>query len=143
MSLLETKIPNVTVHGEVEDATEFIHRHSVMIVPLFSGSGMRVKIVEGMIMGKVIITTSLGKEGIQGEDHKHFLVADRAEDFIHAVSFCVEHPDQAMSISAQAQENASLQFDGGQAAQKILAIYESLLGYENHSGKNPVRALTS
>lgn len=143
MSLLERKLANVTVHGEVEDAAAFINKHSVMIVPLFSGSGMRVKIVEGMMMGKVIITTSLGKEGIDGQDKQHFLVADDKKQFIQAVQYCVEHPEHALSIGHQAKENAALQFNGAQAARKIFDIYQMLLGYENHAReKAPVSTLT-
>jgi len=141
LSLLNRRLPNVTVHGEVPDAGEFVNRHAIMIVPLFSGSGMRVKIVEGMMMGKVIITTTLGKEGIEGEDHQHFLVADNEAGFIRAVEFCMDHPDQAMEISASAQENAALQFDSGQAARKILDIYHMLLGYDQPD-TSPVRTLT-
>jgi glycosyltransferase involved in cell wall biosynthesis len=106
MSLLDMKLPNVTVHGEVADATEFISKHSIMIVPLFSGSGMRVKIVEGMVMGKVIITTSLGKEGIDGEDKEDFLLANDAISFIHAIQYCVEEREAAIRIGKNALKKA-------------------------------------
>jgi glycosyltransferase involved in cell wall biosynthesis len=143
-SLLELKLANVTIHGEVADASAFINSHSVMIVPLFSGSGMRVKIVEGMMMGKVIITSGIGKEGIEGKDHHHFLVADTAAQFIQAVEFCVTNPEQAFKIGQAAQENASHQFDGSRAAQKILDIYQALLGYEDrHAESTHAQPLTS
>ena len=132
MSLLELKKPNVFIHGEVADATQFIAQHSVMIVPLFSGSGMRVKIVEGMMMGKVIITTSVGKEGIEGKHQKDFLVADNEEEFIQAIHFCIEQPQQALAMSQHAQENAAQQFDGGDAAKRIFDIYQLLMGYQGH-----------
>jgi glycosyltransferase involved in cell wall biosynthesis len=142
MSLLEKQYPNVTVHGEVADATSFIGRHSAMIVPLFSGSGMRVKIVEGMMMGKLIITTTLGKEGIEGEDREDFLVADSEEQFYKAIELCVEQPELAHQITLKAQENAKQQFDNSLAARKILEIYQHLMGYEpRSSGKAPVSTL--
>ena len=142
--MLNIKLPNVTIHGEVADAAEFINKHAVMIVPLFSGSGMRVKIVEGMILGKVIITTTLGKEGIEGEHKQHFLVADDENQFVQAIQLCVEHPDLAMGISNLAKENAQKQFDSGQAAQKILNIYHMLLGYEPRQvDKSPIHHKTS
>ncbi|MGB1120750.1 MAG: glycosyltransferase family 4 protein, partial [Saprospiraceae bacterium] len=62
--LLELEMENLKVHGEVESAVDFINQHSMMIVPLFSGSGMRVKILEGLALGRVILTTSIGVEGI-------------------------------------------------------------------------------
>lgn len=130
VSLLERKLPNVIVHGEVADAAEFINKHAVMVVPLFSGSGMRVKIVEGMMMGKVIITTSVGKEGIDGKDHQHFLVADDAQAFIDAIGYCVDHPEAAVRLCEQARDNAGHQFDSSLAARKILDIYYRLLGHD-------------
>ncbi len=144
LSLLQLKLPNVAIHGEVANAAAFINQHAVMIVPLFSGSGMRVKVIEGMMMGKVIITTAVGKEGIEGEDHKHFLVADDAGQFIKSVAFCVDHPDRAKSIGFEANKNAEHQFDSGHAAQKIYEIYQRLLGYKkNPPEKFPISTLTS
>jgi glycosyltransferase involved in cell wall biosynthesis len=142
-SLLNLRLPNVTIHGEVPDAADFINQHAVMIVPLFSGSGMRVKIVEGMMMGKVILTTTVGKEGIEGEHKRHFLVADDAAQFVQAISFCVDHPDQALAISRNAQANAEKQFDSGQAARKIIDIYKMLLGYTKRTPDQlPLKTLT-
>lgn len=134
MSLLDSRWPGVTVHGEVADASDFIHQHAIMVVPLFSGSGMRVKIVEGMVMRKVIITTSLGKEGIEGEDRTHFLIAENARQFIEAVAFCVGHPKEALAIAENARENAARQFDSREAALKLMNIYAMLLRDESHSG---------
>ena len=57
--LLQFKMNNVVVLGEVADSHEFINSNSIMIVPLTSGGGMRVKIIEGMAFGKTIISTSL------------------------------------------------------------------------------------
>lgn len=80
-SLKNINIKNVIVHGEVSDAVEFVSKYSMMIVPLFSGSGMRVKILEGMALGRVVITTTLGKEGISAEDGTHILEANNAAEF--------------------------------------------------------------
>lgn len=129
LSLMQLRLPNVTVHGEISEAVEFISKHSVMIVPLFSGSGMRVKIVEGMVMGKVIITTTLGKEGIDGKHKEHLLVANDANGFIESIEYCINHPAEALRIGQKAQEKATSQFDGHHAAKQVLNIYENLMGY--------------
>lgn len=129
VSLLQLRLPNVTVHGEVSDAVEFISKHSAMIVPLFSGSGMRVKIVEGMVMGKVIITTTLGKEGIDGKHKEQLLVANDVNGFIESIEYCINHPGEALRICQKAQEKATSQFDGHHAAKQVLDIYEKLMGY--------------
>ena len=142
MQFMQLRLPNVTIHGEISDAVEFISRHSIMIVPLFSGSGMRVKIVEGMVMGKVIITTSLGKEGINGKNNEHLLVANDAKEFVDSIGFCIEHPDKALLISQQAQALATQQFDGQIAAQQIMEIYHKLMDYDNSETTEPSSVTT-
>lgn len=142
-SLLQLRLPNVTVHGEIADAVDFIGRHSAMVVPLFSGSGMRVKIVEGMVMGKVIITTTVGKEGIEGSHKKHLLVADDANAFIDAIDFCVTNSNEAINIGKNAHQKAMDQFDGAQAAKQIMDIYQKLMSYEPHENRySSVTSLT-
>ncbi len=142
-SLLNLNLPGVTIHGEVPDAASFINRHAVMVVPLFSGSGMRVKIVEGMMMGKVIVTTAVGKEGIEGKDKEHLLLAENEDQFVKAIQLCVENPEKALSIGHWAQQNAEHQFDSANAAQKILNIYRSLLQDSDYAiKKEPKPSLT-
>ena len=78
----EINVKGVFVDGEVPDAMAYIKSHSVMIVPLFSGSGIRIKIIEGMLAGKAVITTTIGAEGIDGKDGVHFLIANDTAGFI-------------------------------------------------------------
>ncbi len=83
--LKQTKAPGVVVHGEVESASDFRAQHGIMLVPLQAGSGMRIKIVEGLAEGIPIISTALGAEGIEAANGKHLLIADEAEDFANAI----------------------------------------------------------
>ncbi|NLA24321.1 MAG: glycosyltransferase family 4 protein, partial [Bacteroidales bacterium] len=53
-------IPEIVYHGEIDNALKFMGKYGIMIVPLLSGSGMRIKIIEGMALGKVIVSTPLG-----------------------------------------------------------------------------------
>ncbi len=78
------------IQGEVPDAGSFINQHSIMVVPLLSGSGMRAKILEGMALGKVVLTTSVGLEGIEARHKKEVLVADTSKEFLDALNFCQE-----------------------------------------------------
>ncbi len=83
--LLNEKWRNVEILGEIDDAKEFITSKAVMVVPLFSGSGMRVKIIEGLNHGKAIVTTTIGAEGIEAKDGRDFMLADQASDFSEAI----------------------------------------------------------
>jgi len=71
--------------GEIEDAGAFIREHQVFIVPLFSGSGMRVKLLDYMSLGKPTVSTSIGAEGIPLVPGRDCLVADTPRDFADAV----------------------------------------------------------
>ncbi|MGK0365819.1 MAG: glycosyltransferase involved in cell wall biosynthesis [Saprospiraceae bacterium] len=121
--LLELKIPNVTVHGEVESAREFINRHSVMIVPLLSGSGMRAKILEGMALGKVVLTTAVGVEGIEAKNRQEILIADTPEEFIQHIDWCFEHKNMLRQIGAEAQELIRGEYDNLNVAKRLLMAY--------------------
>jgi glycosyltransferase involved in cell wall biosynthesis len=94
----------VEIIGEVENAIDFLLENGVLIVPLWSGSGVRIKIIEAMAVGKVVITTTIGLDGINAENKKHILVADTAEEFVNAVSFCLENPQKCQGIGENAQK---------------------------------------
>ena len=121
------RFPNVVFHGEVPDAVEFIGRHQVMIVPLFSGSGMRVKILEGMALGKVVISTSLGMEGIHARHNQELIVADSAQEFVNAIQYCDENPDELSRLGETARDFIRQRFDSHMLARRLYGIYSELL----------------
>lgn len=95
---------NLFIHGEVDDAIEFLRSCQLTIVPLFSGSGMRVKILESMALGRVVVSTTLGLEGIAAQHGQHVLLADTATEFINQILFCINHPEEMQKISAKARK---------------------------------------
>ncbi len=78
-------LPGITVTGTVPDVTSFLAQASVAIAPLRIGSGTRLKILEALAMGKAVVSTSLGCEGLSVISGKHLIVADRAQEFAQAV----------------------------------------------------------
>ncbi len=117
---------NVVVHGEVKDASEFINRHSVMVVPLLSGSGMRVKILEGMALGKVVITTRLGLEGIDARHKSEVILADTAEEFVKGIEFCYQKGAKLEKMGRRAQDFVLHQYDSVVIASKLLKAYAAM-----------------
>ncbi|MBX3102097.1 MAG: glycosyltransferase [Bacteroidetes bacterium] len=101
--VLYWNFPNVKIHGQVPDAAEFLQRYQVVINPLLSGSGIRVKILEAMGLGKAVVCTSIAKEGILLTSGMHALVADTPEAFAQAVVQLLEQPDRCQLLGAQAQ----------------------------------------
>jgi len=96
--------PNIKFYGEIDDAYQFISKRAVMLVPLFSGSGMRIKIIEGMALGKSIVTTTIGTEGIPTQHNKNILVADSAEKFKNEVIRLLTNKDLFDDIGIQASD---------------------------------------
>ena len=105
-SLLALKKENVIIDGEVPDAKEFMLSKQVMIVPLLSGSGMRVKIIEGMMLGKAIVATTIGAEGIEYENGKDILIADTPEEFTASVLKLIADPQFCKFIGDNAKLTA-------------------------------------
>ncbi|MFN7115948.1 MAG: glycosyltransferase family 4 protein [Saprospiraceae bacterium] len=125
--LRQLNLPNVIFHGEVPDAAAFINQHSVMVVPLFSGSGMRVKILEGMALGRVVVTTSMGLEGIDAQHLKEVLLADTVESFVEAIALCRQDATFARKISEQARNFILRHYDNQAIALQLLQAYALLL----------------
>lgn len=117
-------LPNVVFLGEVPDAYEFINSKSIMVVPLFSGSGMRIKIIEGMALGKPIITTDIGTEGIDTTSGKNIVIANSADGFVNAVAELIAQKDYFDKISTNAMEYIHENFDNLVSAGRLIDFYK-------------------
>lgn len=126
-SVMSIKEKNVQIHGEVADAVTFISDSDIMVVPLFSGSGMRVKILEGMALGKTVITTSLGLEGISARHKEELLIADSPEEFIEMINYCNSDKSILDRIGKNAREFVIKYYDNKKNAEQLLDLYEELI----------------
>jgi glycosyltransferase involved in cell wall biosynthesis len=118
---------NLVVEGEVFDAVEFINSKDIMIVPLLSGSGMRVKIIEGMAMKKCIIATSMAAEGIRCSPGKDILIANTADEFYRSILQCLTDPNKWREIGENARRTVELDHDISTISRKMLNIYQKLI----------------
>jgi glycosyltransferase involved in cell wall biosynthesis len=135
-SILQLQVSGVVVHGEVPDAKAFINEHAIMIVPLQSGSGIRVKILEGMALGRVVVTTTVGAEGIDAQNGREIMLADGAVAFAQCIDSCLEHQDKLKQVGRQARQLIEQEFDGLQIAQNLLKTYQRLLKHTPKSVKS-------
>jgi glycosyltransferase involved in cell wall biosynthesis len=120
------QLPRVQVHGEVPNAVDFINQHSIMVVPLLAGSGMRAKILEGMALGKVVLSTSIGMEGIAARHRQEALIADQAEDFRNAVQWCYDQGEDLIQMGYRAEQFCIENFDNQEVARRLVATYHSM-----------------
>ena len=116
---------NVIFQGEVENGFDFISSKSIMIIPLFAGSGMRIKIIEGMALGKAIISTTMAAEGIESTHEKNILIADTKDEFINETERLIQNKDLADRISKNAQEFVKQNFDNKKITLELLDFYKN------------------
>ncbi len=124
--LLKTNWKNIENHGEVVNAKEFILDHSIMVVPLLSAGGMRIKIVEGMALGKVVISTSIGAEGIDYENRKNILIADKKSDFISQLVWLFEDKSRIEEIGSNARKLVEEKYNNDRINEQLVLFYHSL-----------------
>ncbi len=96
---------NIMIDGEVENAKAFMKKYNLMIVPLWIGSGIRIKILEAMALGKTIISTTIGASGINYQNKKDILIADTAEQFTNQIFWCFNNPLESKKIGENAKLN--------------------------------------
>lgn len=110
--LVNLQLPNVKMHGFVPSAAEFMQTYDLMLAPLLSGGGMRIKIIEGMALGKCILTTPVGAEGIAVTHNQDILLGPTPADWIKIIG--------EYAIGNLVPENT-----GGKAQRKILEYYDN------------------
>jgi polysaccharide biosynthesis protein PslH len=118
--------PNVSIVENVENGRVFYQQHQVMIVPLWSGSGLRIKIIEGMAYGKAIVSTSIGAEGIGYTNGKNILIADHREEFAAQVISLLTQPEKRRLLEENAKDYAIREFDNVKVVSGLVDFYQNL-----------------
>ncbi len=119
-------ISNINYFGEVNDAYQFLNKYAIMIVPLFSGSGMRVKIIESLYLGKAIVSTSIGAEGIDITHRQNILIADTPEEFSDCILELCQKNDFYNEICKNARELVIQKYDNNKIIDNLLKFIGSL-----------------
>ena len=92
------KKDNILIEGEIKDANDYIANKEILFVPIFSGSGIRIKILEAMSMGIPVISTKHGAVGIPYVNGHNILIANTAQDFSKAINKLVSDKKLAQKI---------------------------------------------
>lgn len=123
--LLHLEDKQIEVHGEVEDAMEFIRNQGIMVVPLFSGSGIRIKVLEGLALGKAIIGTAKAAEGILVSDQE-FIIANTSDEFISSIEKLYLNSTLRVNLGANARKFVKLHFNNDSITEKLIDFYRHL-----------------
>jgi glycosyltransferase involved in cell wall biosynthesis len=117
--------PNVVFLGEVDDAYNFMEGKAIMIVPLLSGSGMRIKIIEGMALGKSIVSTSIGAEGIGVSHELDIIIGDSPEKFTEGIESLLNNFDKFEAIGREARKFVEEYYDNLSISKALAGFYKN------------------
>ena len=125
--LLELAGPRIELTGFVPDLRPHLAAAAALVVPLRIGGGTRLKIVEGMAMGKAIVSTTLGAEGIEAVPGRDILIEDQPAAFADAVNHLLAKPNLAASIGQSARQLAVERYAWSAAARELENFYRQVL----------------
>ena len=126
-SLLALAGPRVKLTGFVSDLRPHLAAAAAVVVPLRLGGGTRLKIVEAMAMGKAIVSTTLGAEGIEAVPGRDLLVEDQPAAFAKAVHRLLAEPGLAARIGQSARQLAVERYGWSEAARVLEGFYHRIL----------------
>jgi glycosyltransferase involved in cell wall biosynthesis len=118
---------NVTLTGFVDDIRPHVAESHVYVIPLWVGSGTRIKAFEAMAMGRPVISTSLGIEGLDVTDGEHFLRADSAEAFSRGILSLLDDAASRDRIATAARTLMEERFSWKTVAAQFEAICQRAL----------------
>ncbi len=124
--LLDENDDNIVVLGEVDNAYHFMNKKAIMIVPLLSAGGMRVKIIEGMALNKTIISTGIGAEGINYTKGENILIADNINEFLEAIERVVSNREELDRIGKNARNLVELEYNNTKLTGNLVEFYKQL-----------------
>ncbi|MDQ3141886.1 MAG: glycosyltransferase family 4 protein [Bacteroidota bacterium] len=126
-NLSEVKPEGTSYYPNIDHSVEFINQFPVMLVPLLSGSGIRVKILEGMALGKVVITTTIGLEGIPAIHKEEVFIADTPEEFLSVIQYMYKNPEVLLRMGQNARKFVETHFDSHKIAKDLVVAYKTAM----------------
>jgi glycosyltransferase involved in cell wall biosynthesis len=118
--------PSVVVTGYVPDVADCISRSAVMVVPLLHGSGTRLKILEAWAVGRPVVSTSKGCEGLDCQHNHNIVIADTPAAFVAGVTRLLRDPDFAATIAQNARHTLLASYDARAVEPRLLASFDTL-----------------
>ena len=119
-------IVGVVNHGEVSSASDFMRNSGILVVPIFSGSGIRIKIIEAGKSGIPLIATPKAVEGLQLEANVDYLVANTPAQFIEQMINLAQNKELQVKLGEKLKSKISNQFERTQLNNKLGEFIKSI-----------------
>jgi glycosyltransferase involved in cell wall biosynthesis len=111
--------PKIELVGEVPDARPFLARAGAVVVPLRIGGGSRIKILEALAMGKAVVSTSVGAEGLVTCDGEHLFIADFPEDFARRTVELLDSPSEQRRLGENGRKLVEIRYNWDRIAEAL------------------------
>ena len=125
--LLKRASNNVIITGYVEDVRPYVWRARVSVIPLRVGGGTRLKLLEALAMRKAVVTTSIGREGIEVADGESVLIRDDPQAFAKAVIELFREPKLREKLTQNGYDLVRARYDWSVIGEQVEEIYRSLI----------------
>lgn len=124
--LLNLKRKNVFIHGKITDVKAFLSENGILLVPLKSGSGIRIKILEALALGIPVVSSKVGFEGIPIKNEIHGMIANETKNFVEAAILLASNSEMANEMGKKGQILAIETFNIHNISKKLLAFIQSI-----------------
>lgn len=118
--------PGIEYLGEIDNAEAFMNRSHTVIIPLLSGSGIRVRAIQAMSMGIPVVTTSKGIEGINARHGKELLIASTASEYIQNLTEIIEDKELYNNMSGNARAFIKKYYDNKKLSGELVEFYSKI-----------------
>ncbi len=127
----------VHVTGRVEDVRPYYQRSTVCVVPLRAGGGTRLKILEAMALGRPVVSTSIGCEGLEVREGEHLCIADAPEPFAEKTISLLTDAMLRRRLTHNARQLVVSHYDWEVIAKKLIDIYAAVAGESGATHRSP------
>ena len=119
---------NVHVTGRVDEVIPYYQKSAICVVSLRAGGGTRLKILEAMALGRPVVSTSIGCEGLDVVDGEHLLIADTPTQFAEKTTRLLHDPGLYQRLSTNGRKLVENHYDWDPIADKLMNLYEEMIG---------------
>jgi glycosyltransferase involved in cell wall biosynthesis len=117
----------VHVTGQVEDVIPYYRKGAVCVVPLRAGGGTRLKILEAMALGRPVVSTTIGCEGLDVIDGEHLFIADKPVQFAEKTKRLLTDRQLYQQISTRGRQLVEARYDWDKIANQLIDVYGEVL----------------
>ena len=124
---LASRVPNIQLTGWVDDVRPYVAQRAVFVVPLRIGGGTRLKIFEAMSMGKAVVSTSIGAEGLPIRNGEHLLLADDPVSFAESTLRLLGDPTHRAQIGRAARHLVEQNYSWSTVSKGFAQVLENVV----------------